>query len=76
MIIIININKFLVCAFDNQWANNHDFYDLFEKYMFQYTALPLLLLPAQKKEKKKRKVFFSRRKKLLKVLWFAISSHF
>lgn len=58
MIIIININKFLAWAFDNQWANNHDFYDLFEKYMFQCTVLSLLLLPAKNKDKKKMKVFF------------------
>lgn len=75
MIIIININKFLAWAFDNQWANNHDFYDLFEKYMFQCTVLSLLLLPAKKKDKKKMKVFFIGKKKLLKVLWLAISSH-
>jgi hypothetical protein len=34
MIIIININKFSVLAFDNQLADNHDFHCFFEKYMF------------------------------------------
>lgn len=49
MIIIISVNRFLVWAFDNQWADNHDFQDFFEKDMFWYTVLSMLPLPERKK---------------------------